>query len=160
MYEQYLQELLDEPVVINPSNRTKESEHNTWSISRDETVQPVDIFKVERSLAHLATDWLAKAKVASPLVSATFYSWYDDQTGKLRLSLTSCGPDNLPFGCNVVLQDRPITILNDFLFDRQPGVIAINTLTPHIHSRGALEAHLHEEPDPIDLNVWTQSTHK
>ncbi|MGP4050271.1 hypothetical protein, partial [Streptomyces sp. 2A115] len=82
--------------------------------------------------------------------AATFYVWHDGQAGQLRCSTGSVPPDELPFGGSYVLSDDLGRIIEEFLTDSEPGVIAWSDLVEvHNHSeRTAAEAGI------VPLRVW------
>jgi hypothetical protein len=150
---QGIEELMDEPVVLDPGGRETEERKNTWSIA-NELADPPDGPGLEETLFRLSVAWLARARRDFPRVrAATFYAWYDAQAGHLRLSLTSLPASQLPFGAVVVLVDSPRRIVQQILADSTPGLITWDDLAPVPES-----AWFDRETDvPRALEVWAST---
>jgi hypothetical protein len=147
-----LRELLTDPLVLDPTDRQAEHETNTWWLSCGDRDGPDDLPDVERLLLDVANAWLDRARSLRPTGQATFYTWYDEQAGQLRVSLTSLDPGNLPFGAAVALLGSPRPVLRQLLSDPHPGFVTWSALRPMSPD----EAEPLESP-PFEVAVWAQT---
>lgn len=148
----YLGELLEEQPVYDPADPRHETAENTWRLSRTDEDTAADLERTEEALVRLSADWLGKVQRAHPGVGCTFYSWYDEQSGHLRVSLTSSPPSQLPFGAVVALLDSPRALLQQALGDPTPGLIGWDEIS-FLEDCGDAPA---EEPTVVP--VWAVTT--
>jgi hypothetical protein len=66
--------------------------------------------------------WLARARTAG-IVPATFYAWYDEMAGQLRISLVPGAADALPFAGSIELLASPQAVITAALSTWTPGLI-------------------------------------
>jgi len=124
-----LTELSTERIVLNPKNYRVEFANTCWTSKDPACDSPEIADAVQAHLIQVSDAWFKQARIQYPSVGhATFYAWYDEQAGQLRMSMTSNPPDQLPFGCTVVLNDTPEKIVHRMLRDGSPGLIAWSEL--------------------------------
>lgn len=84
---------------------------------------------------------------------ATFYVWHDEQAGQLRCSTGSVSPDALPFSGTYVASDDLGAVVEGFLADSEPGVIAWSDLDDARN----LSEQTETEPEIRPFGVWVSS---
>ena len=142
----HLRELVSERPVVAPDDRTVEVKENTWSVRRDVS-DPATTHAVVAALREVSEAWLDSAR---PHVPTTFYAWYDEMAGQLRLSLTSSTADDLPFGRDPARRS-PIH-RGRVACGSAPGTILWEDLEP------ADEEIAFNEPEASPLAVWAQGS--
>ncbi|MFO0914790.1 MAG: hypothetical protein U0795_17660 [Pirellulales bacterium] len=91
----------------------QETEDQVWCISLNCTADfSTSIEEWTAFLRRVAEIRRQKRKSQGPV---TTYTWYDDQACQLRFATAHCGPDELPFGCQVELQPSPDAIISSWL---------------------------------------------
>lgn len=120
-----LRELLSELPVVTPADHIAEARQNTCSLTRDAS-ETATTDEIVDALQAVAGAWLDST---GHHVGATFYAWYDEQAGQLRLSLSSSGADDLPFSSTIRLVD-PQSVVSAFLGDPHPGTILWEEFEP------------------------------
>jgi hypothetical protein len=131
-----LQQLTVELPVLAVGNTRLEQRENTWSVTRA-TTDVATAEEIGRALRQIASAWLAHAQGQG---GGTFYAWYDEQAGQLRMSMTSALPEALPFGAPVQQAASPTDIARLVLRDDSPGIIGWDEL--------------HDvEGDPVDVGT-------
>jgi hypothetical protein len=78
--------------------------------------------------AILAAGIRLRARFATSRTPITFYVWYDEQAGQLRLSVVSTGADELPFGGKYRIVQELDPIIRCIKSDAAPGFISWNDL--------------------------------
>ncbi|MEA5358094.1 hypothetical protein VA596_00985 [Amycolatopsis sp., V23-08] len=134
----WIAELGAEEFLVEPSDPLAEARHNTWSLSAG----PVAVTTGEVVAAFDAV----AVVLAGRLTGVTLYAWHDEQVGALRVSISSLGPDALPFGAMYRTTGDLAPIVEVFLSDPHPGFIPWEEL----------EDGKAEEPEPPPFPVWVR----
>ena len=108
----------------------RDEQPDTSWLSRSMDDGPAEQLPVEDALRSLAEFWLNQMQASDPGAGATFYCWYDEQAGQLRLSVTRQPPTRLPFGVPVEVVGDPGEVVRLALGDPSPGVIPRNEMEP------------------------------
>jgi hypothetical protein len=135
----------DLEIELRPQNLALEPQLNTWHYSIPEG--GFDPSAVSAALQHVARQ-LSKRSSGQ---SGTFYCWYDEQAGQIRLSLSSRPVDQLPFGGRYRSVPDADEVLQLAIADQHPGVVLWEELAQTTESGEAEEA-----PEP-PFAVWTAS---
>jgi hypothetical protein len=145
----YIAEIADEPLVLDPNNLHAETRTNTWSLNAhpgERATLTAD--QVVAAFADTAAKLSRRVSGLGSNLAATFYVWYDAQSGQLCCSTTSKAEGTLPFGGAYTTTTSLEPIIAAFLDDPQPGFIPWSQLTT-------------AEPDAAEpavpaLSVWVQ----
>jgi hypothetical protein len=155
-----LDDLLTDPIILNPSYSAEEVTVN-YGILSCQPGDGLDIFdECEARLVAASKNWLSRARKAYPDVGqATFYAWYDEQSGCLKVCMTSRLESDLPFGCNVALLDNPRPIMQQLFADDSPGVISLDELKQITTEAEHDQAHADYEAFMLQyvLAVWVNT---
>ncbi|WP_326578707.1 hypothetical protein OIE69_35370 [Actinacidiphila glaucinigra] len=145
----WIDEVADEPLVLEPADRRVEAEANTWwwSAAEGETTS-LSVAEVVAAFERTAAVIRERIRERAFAGVATFYVWHDEQAGQLRCSTGSVSPDALPFGGAYVASDRLGPIVERFLADGEPGRLAWSDLDD-VRSRSE-----RTEPEVTPLAVW------
>jgi hypothetical protein len=150
----WIAEVADEPLVLEPGDRRVELETNTWSLGvTDEDRRSLSAAEVVAALEQTAAAIRERLRELGFSGVATFYAWHDVQAGQLRCSTGSVPPDALPFSGTYVASDDLRPVVEGFLADSKPGVVAGSGLDD-------VESHLAQteiEPETTPLRVWASS---
>ncbi|WP_432127684.1 hypothetical protein [Streptomyces sp. bgisy082] len=150
----WIAEVAKEPLALEPGNRRVEWETNTWSLgARDEDGRPLSSSEVVAAFEQTAAGIRERVRELGFSGVATFYVWHDGQAGQLRCSTGSVSPDELPFNGTYVVSDHLGPVVEEFLANGMPGVVAWSGLDD-------AESHLEQaiaEPEITPLRVWTSS---
>ncbi|MGW6526324.1 MULTISPECIES: hypothetical protein [unclassified Streptomyces] len=142
------------PLALEPGDRRVEWETNTWSLgAEDEDRQSLSAADVVAAFEQTAAGIRERIRELGFSGGATFYVWHDGQAGQLRCSTGSVTPDELPFSGTYVVSDHLGPVVEGFLADSMPGVVAWSDLDE-------AESHLGQaitEPEITPLRVWTSS---
>ncbi|MEV7562492.1 hypothetical protein [Streptomyces sp. NPDC089795] len=150
----WIAEVAEEPLAWEPGARRVEWETNTWSLGAgDEDGQPLSAAEVVAAFEQTAAGIRERIRALGFTGVATFYVWHDGQAGQLRCSTGSVPPDELPFNGTYVVSDHLGPVVEEFLADSMPGVIAWSDLDDgESHGEQAMT-----EPEIAPLRVWTSS---
>ena len=147
LLEEWIQDVIEDPVTVAPGDVMKEARGNLWSFS----LSSEQAAKIQESdLSHfigriIEARRAALTKLGCPPGAMIFYSWFDEQACQLRFSLIS-GVAALPFGCETVPAESLKEILDAFLLSPYHDGIPFSELSSSSES---------EEPVPQALKVWT-----
>ncbi|MGE7386356.1 hypothetical protein ACQKM2_12860 [Streptomyces sp. NPDC004126] len=146
--------MAEEPLALEPGNRRVEWETNTWSLGPEaEGGRPLSAAEVVAAFEQTAAGIRERIRELGFPGAATFYVWHDGQAGQLRCSTGSVPPDELPFNSAYVMSDGLGPVVEGFLADSMPGVVAWSDLNDaESHSEQAMT-----EPEVTPLLVWTSS---
>ncbi|MEU6341794.1 hypothetical protein ABZ883_12700 [Streptomyces sp. NPDC046977] len=151
----WIAEVADEPLVLEPADRRTEWRTNTWWLgAADEDRRSLSAAEVVAAFGRTAH--AIRRRVRDDLGFsgvATFYVWHDEQAGQLRCSTASLPPDALPFGAAYVPCDDLGPVVEEFLADSEPGLIAWADLD---EAEGDAEP-TGTEPEPAPFRVWVSS---
>ncbi|MEC3998870.1 hypothetical protein VSR01_37455 [Actinacidiphila sp. DG2A-62] len=150
----WIAEVAEEPLALEPGNRRVEWETNTWSLGAgDEDGRPLSAAEVVAAFEQTAAGIRERIRELGFSGVATFYVWHDGQAGQLRCSTGSVPPEELPFDGTYRVADQLGPIVEGFLADNMPGVVAWPELD---EADGHLEQVM-TEPEIAPLRVWTSS---
>jgi hypothetical protein len=119
----------DAGVALRPNDPVAEARLNTWCFSV--ATAQVDVAEVLTALIDVTTE--LRRRLSGRPGPATFYAWYDEQTGQLRCSLASAPSDRLPFGAPYRAgagADVAEEVLRRAGRDPHPGVVPWDEVTP------------------------------
>lgn len=108
-----------------PSATEEAGTENMRAVILSRGCDPRDVVDL---LNEAADTWLARARSAG-IGPATFYAWYDEQAGQLRLSLVPGEADALPFTGSIELVASPHDVVTAALSTWNPGMIPWVELT-------------------------------
>ena len=120
-----LLEYLEEPLVLGPSDASRESSENTVWFQVPEGSQ--DQTALASTLVAIGEALRARFRGARP--PATFYAWYDEQAGQLRCALRSVGTDDLPFRAAYEVVVDPAPVVASLVSDAHAGFVPWDELT-------------------------------
>lgn len=150
----WIAEVAEEPLALEPGDRRMEWETNTWSLgTEDEDRKSLSAAEVVAAFEQTAAGIQERIRELGFPEVATFYVWHDRQAGQLRCSTGSVPPDELPFNGTYVVSDHLGPVVEGFLADSMPGVVAWSDLDD-------AESNLEQattEPEIPPLRVWTSS---
>ena len=150
----WIAEVADEPLVLEPADRRVEWETNTWSLgAADEDRRSLSAVEVVTAFERTAAAIRERIRQLGFSGVVTFYVWHDTQAGQLRCSTASVSRDALPFSGTYVVSDDLGPVVEAFLADSKPGVVAWSDLD-------GLESDLEQtamEPEITPLRVWASS---
>ncbi|MFH8661159.1 hypothetical protein [Streptomyces afghaniensis] len=150
----WIAEVADEPLALDPGDRRVEWETNTWSLdAADEDRRSLSAAEVVAAFEQTAAAIRARIRELGFSGAATFYVWHDVQAGQLRCSTGSVPPDALPFSSTYVASADLGPVVEAFLADSKPGVVAWSDLDD-------VGSHLEQteiEPEITPLRVWASS---
>lgn len=114
-FAEWLQDIADEPVSVQPGDINAEAQENLrwFSLSAElaAVVTAADVEAFASKVADARRRWLSLHQ-ATPMV---LYWWHDRQAGQLRFSLVSAVHGRLPFGAHVILAINLRTIAEEWL---------------------------------------------
>ncbi|MFI5666235.1 hypothetical protein [Streptomyces sp. NPDC051704] len=152
--DQWIAEVADGPLVLEPANRRVELDTNTWWLSAAEgdreSPSPSEVVAAFERTAAAIRGRVRELGFSGP---ATFYVWHDRQAGQLRCSTGSVRPDELPFGGNYATVNDLGTIVERFMTDSEPGFISWADLDDGQSRSEGTDA----DPENAPLAVWVSS---
>ncbi|MFI1283797.1 hypothetical protein ACH4U5_24150 [Streptomyces sp. NPDC020858] len=150
----WIAEVADEPLVLEPADRQAELDTNTWWLSAAAgDRESLSVSEVVAAFERTAAAIRARVRELGFPTVATFYVWHDEQAGQLRCSTGSVSPDALPFGGNYAACDDLGPVVEGFLTDGEPGVIAwadLDDVQGHSEETGI-------EPEIAPFPVWVSN---
>jgi hypothetical protein len=120
-----LQEILSDLRTDVPSASGNAGLDNMRAVPLRRGCDPQDLIDF---LNAAADTWLARAKLVG-IAPATFYAWYDEQAGQLRMSVVPGTTAALPFSGNVDVLQSPHAIVSAALSTWTPGIEPWSELT-------------------------------
>ena len=125
----WIAEVADEPLVLEPADRRVEWETNTWSLSAEaDDRRSLSVHEVVAAFESTAAVLRARIRHMRFSGLVTFYVWHDEMAGQLRCSTGSVPPSELPFAGSYVPSEDLGLVVEGFLADGSPGVIALSGL--------------------------------
>ncbi|MGV9273458.1 hypothetical protein [Streptomyces griseosporeus] len=150
----WIAEVADEPLVLEPADRRVEWKINTWGLSaEDEDRRSLSVSDVVAAFERTASAIRVRIVELGFVGAATFYVWHDEQAGQLRCSTGSVPSDELPFSGAYVPSDDLESIVEAFLTDSDPTVIAWADLDDVQDQPEQTAA----EPEMAPFRVWVSS---
>ncbi|MGW6784506.1 hypothetical protein [Streptomyces sp. NPDC054987] len=149
----WIAEVAEEPLALEPGDRRAEWETNTWSLGAVDEDRRLSAAKVVAAFEQTAAGIRERIRELGFSGVATFYVWHDRQAGQLRCSTGSVSPEELPFNGTYVVSDHLGPVVEGFLADSMPGVVAWLDLED---AESRLEQAV-PEPEITPLCVWTSS---
>ncbi|MFF3313343.1 hypothetical protein [Streptomyces sp. NPDC002952] len=150
----WIAEVADEPLVLEPGDRRLEWETNTWSLTaHDEDRRSLSVGDVVAAFERTASVFRDRVHGLGFVGAATFYVWHDRQAGQLRCSTGSVPAHVLPFGTPFVPWDDLGRVVEGYLVDGAPGVIACSDLQD-VHNDSGQNA---PGTQSVPFNVWVSS---
>ncbi|MFF9819393.1 hypothetical protein [Streptomyces sp. NPDC014006] len=149
----WVAEVADERLVLEPTDHRVEWETNTWWLgAEDEDRRALSVSEVVAAFEWAAEGIRLRVREMGFAEVATFYVWLDEQAGQLRCSTGSVASDELPFGGAYVPCEDLGLVVEGFLSDREPGVIAQEDLEDVNDQSAAVT-----EPEAAPFAVWVRS---
>lgn len=150
----WIAEVADEPLVLEPTDQRVEWETNTWwLVAEDEDRRGLSVSEVVAAFERTADGIRLRIREMGFAGVATFYVWHDEQAGQLRCSTGSVAADELPFGGAHVTTDDLGAVVEGYLTDREPDVVAWSD--PEVEDGGSEQSA--PEPEPAPFPVWVRS---
>ena len=143
----WIAEIAEEPFVLDPTGPIRQAQANTWSLRTDPDEETLTVDQVVTAFERTAET--LRFRVCGDGLQATFYVWHDEQAGQLCCSLSSQGPDALPFSGTYTGADTLDSIVEQFLSQRHPGLVPWHELEPGVDKPA-------EKLDFPTLRVWTR----
>ncbi|MFG2480263.1 hypothetical protein [Streptomyces fagopyri] len=149
----WIAQVADEALVLKPTDRRAEWDTNTWWLgAEDEDRQALSVPEVVSAFERTAEGIRLRIREMGFAGVATFYVWHDEQAGQLRCSTGSVAADELPFGSDYVPCGDLGAVIEGFLGDREPGVVAWSDLA-EVCDRSEQTG---PEPKAAPLLVWVR----
>ncbi|WP_165959580.1 polymorphic toxin-type HINT domain-containing protein [Nonomuraea longispora] len=109
--------------VLGANDPNREARENLATFSMGDASELDEVAE-----AILAAGIRLRARFATSRTPITFYVWYDEQAGQLRLSVVSTGVDELPFRGKYRIVHELDSIIECIKSDAAPGFISWNDL--------------------------------
>ncbi|MFF4542335.1 hypothetical protein [Streptomyces aureus] len=149
----WIAEVADEPLVLDPTDRRLEWETNTWRLGADQDGRALRVPEVVAAFERTAEGIRLRIREMGFAGMATFYVWRDEQAGQLGCSTGSVAADKLPFGSAYLTTDDLGAVVEGFLSDPAPGLVAWSDLEAE---EGQSEQPA-SEPEAAPFRVWVRS---
>jgi hypothetical protein len=129
-----------------------EWETNTWSLgAEDEDGRSLSAAEVVAAFEQTAACIRERIRELGFSGVATFYVWHDEQAGQLRCSTGSVPADELPFNGPYVVSGHLAPVVEGFLADSTPGIVAWSDSD----DAGSRSEQAGAAPEIPSLRVWT-----
>jgi hypothetical protein len=137
----------DDEVGLLPDDPVTEARRNTrWYSVRTGSV---NVPAVVAALDLVATTLRQRLATHG---SGTFYTWYDQQAGQLRCSLSSLPPESLPFQAPYVMAGDAAEVVRLAAMDPEPGVVSWSELADVTDEAAYADMPKAQPPPPFP--VW------
>ncbi|MFD5617736.1 hypothetical protein [Streptomyces yangpuensis] len=150
----WIADVADEPLVLKPTDQRVERETNTWWLgAEDEDLRALSVPEVVAAFERTVEGIRLRVREMGFAGAATFYVWHDEQAGQLRCSTGSVAADKLPFGGAYVPTDDLGAVIEGFLRDRAPGLVAWSDL----EAQDGRSEQTAPETEAAPFPVWVRS---
>ncbi|KOU40843.1 hypothetical protein ADK55_30945 [Streptomyces sp. WM4235] len=160
----WIAEVADEPLALEPDDRRVECETNTWSLTvGDEERGSLCVSEVVGAFERAASVIRGRVRELGFPGVVTFHVWRDEQAGQLRCSTASLPSDALPFRSAYVACDDLAPLVEGFLNDNGPSLLAwsdlgdVSNLSEQIEIEEEAEIEAEAGSGIVPFPVWVRS---